>query len=369
MSAAIEAQVERFAPGFRRADRRALARWTQRTSSGATPTYIGGDINGGRYDLHALACPGRLRHAASRRLPVLVVDAPGRRRARHVRLLGRSGGAQGNPGGTGWLISKEVASSRDLFANFERMRREIDELFGDVFERQTGLRGRGFSPSVDVFYVDDPPRAVVKADLAGVDISDVGLEIRGSQLLIAGERRPAQASGRLYQQIEIEHGPFRRLVELGAEVRGRPGPRLVRGRLPRGGDPARPAGPDGAPRAHRRAALVSVEGAPQVHLPEALPVMPLRDAVAFPDTLMPLAVEQERSLGLVNDVLAGDRMLVMVAHARGRRRDARAGRALRRRGRRRGRAHAQGARRLAAHPRPRRPAGRRSATTWPPSRT
>ncbi len=58
---------------------------------------------------------------------------------------------------------------------------------------------------------------------------------------------------------------------------------------------------------------MSVEGAPQVHLPEALPVMPLRDAVAFPDTLMPLAVEQERSLGLVNDVLAGDRMLVMVA--------------------------------------------------------
>jgi HSP20 family protein len=111
-----------------------------------------------------------------------------------------------------------VARSRDLFANFDRMRREIDELFGDVFERATGLRGRGFSPSVDVYYVDDPPRAVVKAELAGVHIQDLGLEIRGRQLLIAGERRPAEASGRLYQQIEIEHGPFRRLVELGADV-------------------------------------------------------------------------------------------------------------------------------------------------------
>ena len=98
------------------------------------------------------------------------------------------------------------------------MRREIDELFGDVFERQTGLRGRGFSPSVDVYYTDNPPRAVVKADLSGIHISDVALEIRGRQLLIAGERRPAEAKGRLYQQIEIEHGPFRRLVELGAEV-------------------------------------------------------------------------------------------------------------------------------------------------------
>jgi HSP20 family protein len=98
------------------------------------------------------------------------------------------------------------------------MRREIDELFGDVFERSTGLRGRGFSPSVDVFYVEDPPRAVVKADLAGVDIENVALEIRGRQLLIAGERRSAEVEGSVYQQIEIEHGPFRRLVELGVDV-------------------------------------------------------------------------------------------------------------------------------------------------------
>src|SRR5215213_4725072 len=98
------------------------------------------------------------------------------------------------------------------------MRREIDELFGDVFERSTGLRGRGFAPSVDVFYEDNPPRAVVRVDIAGVVIDDLALEIRGRQLLIAGERRPVEAAGRLYQQIEIEHGPFRRVVELGAEV-------------------------------------------------------------------------------------------------------------------------------------------------------
>jgi HSP20 family protein len=116
------------------------------------------------------------------------------------------------------FLQQHSLSILDLFANFERMRRDIDELFGDVFERSTGLRGRGFSPSVDVFYVDDPPRAVVKADLAGVEIDNVALEIRGRQLLIAGERRPEQARGRLYQQIEIEHGPFRRTVELGADV-------------------------------------------------------------------------------------------------------------------------------------------------------
>ena len=111
-----------------------------------------------------------------------------------------------------------MTSQRDLFANFERMRREMDELFGDVLDRRRGLRGRGFSPRIDVYYTDNPPRAVVKVELAAVDPADVGLEIRGRQLLIAGERRPTEAGGRLYQQIEIEHGPFRRVVELGADV-------------------------------------------------------------------------------------------------------------------------------------------------------
>jgi ATP-dependent Lon protease len=48
-------------------------------------------------------------------------------------------------------------------------------------------------------------------------------------------------------------------------------------------------------------------------LPEALPVLPLRDTVTFPETLTPLAVGQERSIQLVNDVLGSNRMLVMLA--------------------------------------------------------
>ncbi|HEX6117671.1 MAG TPA: endopeptidase La [Solirubrobacterales bacterium] len=46
-------------------------------------------------------------------------------------------------------------------------------------------------------------------------------------------------------------------------------------------------------------------------LPAALPVLPLRDMVTYPDTLTPLAVGQERSIKLVNDVLSGERTLVM----------------------------------------------------------
>jgi ATP-dependent Lon protease len=54
-------------------------------------------------------------------------------------------------------------------------------------------------------------------------------------------------------------------------------------------------------------------GGDELQLPPALPVLPLRDSVPFPETLTPLAIGQERSIKLVNDVLAGNRMLVMVA--------------------------------------------------------
>ncbi|MFY9265208.1 MAG: endopeptidase La [Solirubrobacterales bacterium] len=47
--------------------------------------------------------------------------------------------------------------------------------------------------------------------------------------------------------------------------------------------------------------------------PGVLPVLPLRETVTFPDTLTPLAIGQERSIELVNDVLAGNRMIAMVA--------------------------------------------------------
>jgi HSP20 family protein len=108
---------------------------------------------------------------------------------------------------------------RDLFANFERMRREMDELFGDVFER-TGLgrKRAGFSPAVDVIYASDPPRAIVTAELAGIDVDDLDLELKGTQLFLAGHRKPVAADGEVYQQVEIEHGPFRRVVELAGEV-------------------------------------------------------------------------------------------------------------------------------------------------------
>jgi ATP-dependent Lon protease len=48
-------------------------------------------------------------------------------------------------------------------------------------------------------------------------------------------------------------------------------------------------------------------------LPAALPVLPLKDAVAYPDTLSPLAIGEPRSIKLIDDVLGGTRTLALVA--------------------------------------------------------
>jgi ATP-dependent Lon protease len=47
-------------------------------------------------------------------------------------------------------------------------------------------------------------------------------------------------------------------------------------------------------------------------LPATLPVLPLKETVVFPDSMTPLAIGQERSIKLIDDVVGGDRLLALV---------------------------------------------------------
>jgi HSP20 family protein len=94
---------------------------------------------------------------------------------------------------------------RDLYVDWSRA-------------RYVTRRSTGFSPNVDVYYCGEPQRAIVKVDLAGVELSEVGIEVSGRHLAIAGERHLQETEGRVYQQIEIPSGSFRRVVELQVEV-------------------------------------------------------------------------------------------------------------------------------------------------------
>ncbi|MBU3691743.1 MAG: Hsp20/alpha crystallin family protein [Solirubrobacterales bacterium] len=109
---------------------------------------------------------------------------------------------------------------KDLFANFARMRREMDEMLGGTWGRATYIsrRASGFSPSVDVYYANDPERAVIKCELAGIDLSTVGIEVSGRQVTVIGHRPVQETEGRVFQQVEIPTGPFRCIVELQVDV-------------------------------------------------------------------------------------------------------------------------------------------------------
>src|SRR5688572_2589029 len=97
-------------------------------------------------------------------------------------------------------------SQRDPFADFARMRREMDELLGDFWD-QAGYRKAhsqpgAFAPRVDVYYCGEhhPEKAIVKVEVPGVDVDAVQIEVR------------------TYQRVELPSGPFRRIVELNADV-------------------------------------------------------------------------------------------------------------------------------------------------------
>jgi ATP-dependent Lon protease len=59
-------------------------------------------------------------------------------------------------------------------------------------------------------------------------------------------------------------------------------------------------------------AFVETQAPDKVEIPTQLPVLPLKDTVVFPDSMTPLAIGQERSVKLIEEVVAGDRMLALV---------------------------------------------------------
>ena len=99
--------------------------------------------------------------------------------------------------------------------DIERLQGEVEELFADVWQipRFAGLR-QGFRPQVDCFRTEDPPELTVVVELPGVEPESVEVTSTPQALLINGERRRPQATGRVYQQMEIDYGPFQRQIPL-----------------------------------------------------------------------------------------------------------------------------------------------------------
>ncbi len=55
-----------------------------------------------------------------------------------------------------------------------------------------------------------------------------------------------------------------------------------------------------------------LSGIAEDELPATLPVLPLKETVVFPESMTPLAIGQERSIRLIDDVVGGDRLLALM---------------------------------------------------------
>jgi len=101
----------------------------------------------------------------------------------------------------------------------DKLQEEIEELFADLWHvpRFSGVR-RGFRPNVDCFHTDEPHALTVVVELPGVEPASVRIVAGERMLVVAGERVRPKVPGRVYQQMEIEYGPFERQVRLAEDV-------------------------------------------------------------------------------------------------------------------------------------------------------
>ena len=199
-------------------------------------------------------------------------------------------------------IPSRVPRPRDVFADV-----------GDELRR----RPRRGAPPADVFYVGDPPRAIVQAELPGRRPGRG--DGRGPRARAAARRAGASRRGPRggsTSRSRCAHGAFRRVIQLGADVVAEEATADLPRRHPRDhaaarargeAPPARSRSPSGTAARERRPARAAASR------PSPARVLPLREAVGFPETVMPLAIGQPRSIELVNDALTHDRLIVMVA--------------------------------------------------------
>lgn len=119
---------------------------------------------------------------------------------------------------TPWTGGRGLAPYvRDPFASF---RREVDRLFNDFYapaEGRSFAGGDGLWPSIDV--IEAGPEIKVTAELPGLALDDIQIELRDNALTISGEKKKehgGEEGGRAY--VERSYGRFERTIPLAAEV-------------------------------------------------------------------------------------------------------------------------------------------------------
>jgi len=102
----------------------------------------------------------------------------------------------------------------------QKMHNEVLRAFNDscVTAVRQQYRGRGFRPAADAYFEEDSREIVVRFELAGLAMDDIELLVDRRELVVRGERQFPTREGRVYQQVEMDYGPFERRVRLMIDV-------------------------------------------------------------------------------------------------------------------------------------------------------
>lgn len=111
-----------------------------------------------------------------------------------------------------------MGSHRDI----NRLRSELEELFGEAWRSPRFSSRHCFRPAVDCYRTADPPEFVVLVELAGIDPEGIEVVAGEGALWVMGARRRPQPGegGHAYQRMEIDYGRFERRISLPEDVSG-----------------------------------------------------------------------------------------------------------------------------------------------------
>jgi len=120
------------------------------------------------------------------------------------------------------MANRELAPWRGnqvgwAFEPFSSFRQEVDRLFDDFFAPARGTPANGGSmirPSIEM--KEDDKSYHVEAELPGLDMKDINLDLRENTLAISGEKKCEKTEGTHYT--ERSYGRFERVIALPQEV-------------------------------------------------------------------------------------------------------------------------------------------------------
>ncbi len=111
-----------------------------------------------------------------------------------------------------------LSSQWQPMQEMNRLRHEMDRLFGNYGGERPRDRGASVFPALNVWEDDD--NYFVEAELPGFGLEELEIYVTGgNELSISGERKPLELEGGAWHRQERGFGKFRRTLDLPGEVK------------------------------------------------------------------------------------------------------------------------------------------------------